>query len=444
MSGGGGKPQTSYAVMASAMALLLGLMWLLAHRALHGHDTLLGALGFLLLAGTLAGELLEPLKLPHLTAYLIAGLVAGPHALGLVGHHAVEEMTFVNSLALALIALAGGAELKLEVLRQEFRSISIGNALHIVIGAPVIALVFYLARPMIPFARQLTPSALLGVALLWGATAVSRSPAATLAILSQTRAKGPLANNVLAFIMLSDAVVAVFFAVTLVIAKPMIDPNLEFSSREIYALGHELLGSVAVGTTMGLLLAAYMRLIGAQMQLVLLVLGFVLWETLRYLHFDTLLTFLVAGFVVQNLSRQGPAFLHAVERLSSVVFVLFFTSAGAHLDLPLLGKMWPVALLLAGSRAVVTVATSKLSGRVAGDHPMVKKWGWSPLISQAGLTLGLVIIMERAFPAFGADLRSLGVATVAINEMVGPVLFKLGLDRAGETSQSPEPTRAAG
>jgi Kef-type K+ transport system membrane component KefB len=185
-----------------------------------------------------------------------------------------------------------------------------------------------------------------------------------------------------------------------------------------------------------------MRLIGAQMQLVLLVLGFVLWETLRYLHFDALLTFLVAGFVVQNLSRQGPAFLHAVERLSSVVFVLFFTSAGAHLDLPLLAKMWPVALLLAGSRAVVTVATSKLSGRVANDHPMVRKWGWSSLISQAGLTLGLVIILERAFPAFGGDLRSLGVATVAINEMVGPVLFKLGLDRAGETSQSPEPTRS--
>ncbi|MCS6901504.1 MAG: cation:proton antiporter [Polyangiaceae bacterium] len=262
-----------------------------------------------------------------------------------------------------------------------------------------------------------------------------------MAILSQTRARGPVANNALAFIMLSDAVVAVFFAVVLALAKPMIDPSLELSTREIYALGHELLGSIAVGTTMGLLLSAYMRLIGAQMQLVLLALGFVLWETLRYLHFDTLLTFLVAGFVVQNFSQQGPLFLHAVERLSSVVFVLFFTSAGAHLDLPLLGKMWPVALLLAGSRVVIAVITSKLSGHLVDDHPMVKKWGWSPLISQAGLTLGLVLILERTFPAFGADLRSLGVATVAINEMIGPVIFKFGLDRAGETSPSHQPTR---
>lgn len=442
MSGGGGKTQISHAVMAVALLLLLGLMWLTS-RGQHGldHEALLAALGFLLLAGTLAGELLEPLRLPHLTAYLFTGLLAGPHVMGLVDHHAVETMTFVNSLALALIALAGGAELRIETLRKELKSISIANALHIIIGAPTVAFVFYLARPMIPFAQQLTSTALLGVAFLWGAIAVSRSPAATLAILSQTRAKGPLTNNMLAFVMLSDAVVAVFFAVMLVIARPMIDPTAEFSLQGLKDLGHELLGSVAVGTTMGLLLAGYMRMIGAQMQLVLLVLGFVLWEVLQYLHFDTLLTFLVAGFVVQNLSNQGPAFLHAVERLSSVVFVLFFTSAGAHLDLPLLGKMWPVALLLAGSRAAVSFGTSKFSSWLANDHPMVKKWAWSSLISQAGMTLGLVIILERSFPTFGKDLRSLGIATIAINEMIGPVLFKLGLDRAGETSTSPEPTR---
>jgi len=439
------KPATPRLTMAAALGLLMGLMWF-ASRHLAGlghHETLLAALGFLLLAGTLVSELLESLKLPHLTAYLLTGIVAGPHVLGLVDHHAVEGMTFVNSLALALIALAGGAELRVAVLRKELKSVSIANGLHILIGAPFMALVFYLARPLMPFAQKLSPLALLGVALLWGALAVSRSPSATLALLSQTRARGPLTDNVLAFIMLSDAVVAVFFSVMLVVAKPLVDPSLGFSPRELTELAHELLGSVAVGTTMGLLVAAYMRLIGAQLQLMLLVLGFVVWEALRYLRFDALLTFLTAGFVVQNLSRQGPTFLHAIERLSSVVFVLFFTTAGAHLDLPLLGKMWPVALLLSGSRALVTVATSKLSGRVASDTPVVRRWGWSALVSQAGLTLGLVVIIERAFPAFGSDLRSLGVATVAINEVVGPLLFKLGLDRAGEISSAPPPVRTS-
>ncbi|MCS6901503.1 MAG: hypothetical protein RMJ98_10325, partial [Myxococcales bacterium] len=85
----------------------------------------------------------------------------------------VRNPYFVNSLALALIALAGGAELKLEVLQAELRSISVGNALHVVIGAPAMALVFYLARPMIPFTQQLTSSALLGVAMLWGVIAIS-------------------------------------------------------------------------------------------------------------------------------------------------------------------------------------------------------------------------------------------------------------------------------
>ena len=174
----------------------------------------------------------------------------------------------------------------------------------------------------------------------------------------------------------------------------------------------------------------------------LLVLGFVVWEALRYLRFDALLAFLVAGFVVQNLSNQGSTFLHAVERLSGVVFVLFFTTAGAHLDLPLVGHLWPVALLLGASRAGVAFGVSKLAGRVANDAPILRRWSWASLVSQAGLTLGLVVIIERAFPAFGAELRSLAVATVALNEVVGPLLFKFALDRAGEIATEPPPSRS--
>lgn len=435
-------PRSSRLLLVLALVLLGALMALVPHGDGSGdRQGLLAALGFLLLAGTLAGELLEALKLPHLTAYLLTGIVAGPHGLGLVGHHTVEDLTFVNSLALALIALAGGAELRLDILRQELRSVSTANLVHIVVGAPLMALVFYLARPMIPFARSLAPGAVLGVALLWGALAVSRSPSATLALLSQTRAKGPLTSNVLAFIMLSDAVVTVFFALVLVMARPLIDPSQSLSMRELTELGHELIGSVAVGTTMGLLIAAYLRLLGAQLQLMLLVLGFVVWEALRYLRFDALLAFLVAGFVVQNLSRQGDTFLHAVERLSGVVFVLFFTTAGAHLDLPLVGRLWPVALLLCASRAGISFGASKLSGRLSNDAPILCRWSWSALVSQAGLTLGLVVIIERAFPAFGAELRSLAVATVAINEVGGPLLFKFALDRAGEIPAGPPPSR---
>jgi Kef-type K+ transport system membrane component KefB len=183
-----------------------------------------------------------------------------------------------------------------------------------------------------------------------------------------------------------------------------------------------------------LLLAAYLRLVGKHLLLVLLALGFGLTEFMRYVHIDPLLSFLTAGFVVQNLSGQGDKLLHAVEQASSLVFIVFFGTAGAHLDLPLLGQLWPIALALCSARALVTVSTAGWSSRIARDVPVIRRWGWSGLISQAGLTLGLSVVIVRAFPEFGEGFRSLVIATVALNEMVGPVLFKFALDRSGEVA----------
>jgi Kef-type K+ transport system membrane component KefB len=203
-------------------------------------------------------------------------------------------------------------------------------------------------------------------------------------------------------------------------------------------LGHELLGSVAIGTTLGLFLAAYLRLIRGQLVVLLLALGFGLSEMLRYVRFDALLTFMVAGFIVQNLSRQGEKLSHEVEKLGSVVYVLFFATAGAHLDVPLLQRMWPVALVLSSVRGGATWLASRASSRLANDPPTVRDWGWSSMISQAGLALGVAAVIERNFPQFGSGFRSLSLATIAINEMVGPILFKRALDQTGETQHRAE------
>jgi Kef-type K+ transport system membrane component KefB len=169
---------------------------------------------------------------------------------------------------------------------------------------------------------------------------------------------------------------------------------------------------------------------------VLLALGFGVTEFMRYVHIDPLLSFLIMGFVVQNLTQQGEKLLGAVHSASSFVFVAFFATAGAHLDLPLLGQMWPVALALCAGRALSTYGAARLSSRLAKDPEPIKRWGWAPLVSQAGLTLGLSVVVVRTFPEIGTGFRSLVIATVAINEVIGPICFKFALDRAGEVSSS--------
>jgi Kef-type K+ transport system membrane component KefB len=395
----------------------------------------IAALGFLLLAGMLAGQLLEVVSLPHLTAYLLVGMVSGPHVLHLIDHDAVNSLQAVGTFALALIALAGGAELRVELLRPMLRSLSIATLVHGVIGSIGMTAVFLLLARFMPFAAKERLGVQIGIAVLWGVLAIARSPSAMLGVLAQTRADGPLTRYSLAFVMSSDVVVAVMVTLAIAIVRPLIEVGGTFSLEAMQELGHELLGSVSLGCSLGLLLAIYLRLGARQLLIVLLVLGFGLTEGLRYLRFDPLLTFLVAGFVVANFSAQAPKLMHAIEETGSVVFVVFFAVAGAHLDLPLLSRMWPIALGLAASRALITVFAHRVAVRWANDEPVVRRLGFASLFSQAGFALGLSAVIERAFPSFGPGFRALAIATIAINEMVGPVIWKLALDRSGEAGK---------
>jgi Kef-type K+ transport system membrane component KefB len=120
--------------------------------------------------------------------------------------------------------------------------------------------------------------------------------------------------------------------------------------------------------------------------------------------------------------------------------VVFFATAGADLNVPLLRDLWLVAIILAGSRGAITWVGALLAGRMADDPPALRKWAWSGLVSQAGLALGLAVIIAREFPSVGPQFGALAIATVALNEMIGPVLFKLALDRSGETSRVMAPS----
>lgn len=444
-SGAAAAPRAGLGAHAKHALLLVafGALLFYATRAVpdaHGGLWTIAAIGFLLLAGTLTSELLAPLGLPHLTGYLLAGIASGPYVLDLVDEQTVKSLSPVNTLALSLIALAGGAELDLAAMRRAARSLAWATLVQCLLVLVLVTATFVAARPLIPFARSLTLAPLVGVALLWGALAVTRSPSATLGILSQTRASGPLATFTLAFVMCSDVVVVVLLAAVFACVRPLIDPGASFSLHSFVQLGHDLFGSIALGTTLGLIIATYLRLVNRQMVVVLLVLGFGASTILDYLHFDTLLTFMVAGFIVRNMSKQGQKFVTYIEETGTVVYVVFFATAGADLDVPLLRELWPVALLLAGSRAVITFAGSRISGRLAKDSPVLRRWGWSGLVSQAGLALGLSVLVAREFPSIGPQFRALAIATVAVNEMIGPILFKLALDRTRETSGKRPPS----
>ena len=420
------------------LLVLVGLM-LLARNATPegGGSDVLTALGFLLLAGTVVANVLEPLGIPHLTAYLITGMVAGPHAAHLVDHRTVDDLSPINALALSLISLAGGAELRVSMLISAARSLLWSTLIQNVVVLLLMAGTFFALRPFLPFADALPLTAVVGVSLLWGMMAITRSPSATLGVLSQTRAKGPLSTFTLAFVMTSDVVVVVLLAIVFTIARPLIEPGTALSLRSFRELGHEVLGSVALGSTLGLLLAAYLRFVGRQLVLVFVALGLVMTQVLDYLRFDWLLIFITAGFVVQNLSTPG----RPVPRRHR--------AAGGdrlrHLLRHRRSAPGPAAAreaLAAGPRPGGRPGRVHVGARAASPaawpriRPTLRRWGWSGLVSQAGLALGIAARIQGEFPSFGAAFAAMAVATVALNELVGPVLFKTALDRTGRVRRA--------
>jgi Kef-type K+ transport system membrane component KefB len=416
-------------LVCTCLALAITRAEPLAHER---WNVILGV-GYLLLGGTVLANLIEPLHLPHLTAYIAIGVLAGPHVFEFVDHSMVERLMPVNTLAISLIALAGGLELEAKSLVRLLRSLFWSNLVQTLVVGIATTVAFVALAPYLPFVAGLAPASRFAVGAIWGLLATSRSPSATLAVLAQTQARGPLARWSLAFVMSSDVIVVVLFAFLLVAVRPLLIEGESLSSARLRVLGYEIVGSAALGTCLGLVLIAYVRLVGRQLLLVLLVLGFVVTDGLRYVQFDPLLAFLTTGFVVRNLSNQGEKLLFAVSRMSGLVFVVFFATAGAHLDMPLLARLWPVALVFFLVRFAATWLALRLTQRIVADTPAVRAYAWAPLISQAGLTLALSHTIEREFPSMASGFRSLVIATVAINEVVGPVLFKVALERCDET-----------
>ena len=240
--------------------------------------------------------------------------------------------------------------------------------------------------------------------------------------------------------------VLVIFQLALLVARAIMDPAAGISFGAVFEVGRELLSSLALGTTLGLATGLTLALTDRGTILFLLGLTFATSQLDAYFGYDSMLVFAVAGFVVQNLTRQGPKLLSAVRQLGiDHLRRLYLPSPqpGARpRPLAALRQLWPLALLLAAARGLATAAAAAAAGKLSRESPVVRRWGWAPLISQAGVALGIAIAVQAAFPAFGTGFGSLAVAVLGLNEAVGPILFKLALNRAGELDAVPEATAA--
>lgn len=443
----GPAEKTDYKVVGqSLLAILIVLLaiWLVENPL--GQEIKrngLFGLGFLVLGGLVAGRLCSIVGLPSLTGYLGAGLLAGPSISGIVNHEQVEQLRLVNSLALALIAMQAGSEFTIEMLKKNLRSLLHATWAHILFIGIGVTVTFLALRSHIGFLEGLEFSAVICVAILFSVIAISKSPAAVVAILGETKIKNKLSEHALGIVVILDVVVLIIFSVVMAFTKASLDPHTPFSLGGLSSLASEIIASIAAGTFFGLLIVVYFRFISREPILFIVAISYGVTALCSYLHYDTLLVFVVAGFVVTNFSNQAEKMVHTIESLSSVIMIAFFATAGASLHLSDLVDMWQLVIVLFLVRLVLTWVSEKTAHSIANSPPELKKYGFTPFVSQAGLSIGLSMIVYEKVPGIGGKIATLAISVVTLNEIFGPVLFKWGLNQVEKlnlrsTSKDPQ------
>lgn len=392
--------------------------------------------GILLLVADTLGALAHDLRTPRIVGYIVAGAVLGPSLTGLVPAEALGDMGMMKSLALGLIGLLAGAELRVDDLRQRWRSVlAILTFQAVFVGLAIIPTMVVL-RPWLPF-PPMGWLAFLAVAALFAVMMMANSPMVVLALLSEGHSRGPLAKTTLSVVLVADVIVIFLFTVAMSgVSAATGSAAVAHAGGVFLGLSKEIGGSILAGVILGAVLTLYVRYVKRELVLFAVVVVFASAAAADALHFELLLSLVVAGFLFENVAPvRAEPLLKALELTATPVFVVFFALTAAELALGSFASLWLVVLILVLVRGAAVWGANRLGARVGRAEEAVERDGWTGLIPQAGVTLGFAAIVAQDFPAIGMGLQALTVGVVALNTTVGPILFRQALGRAGELDE---------
>ncbi len=402
-----------------------------------------------LLAGLLMTRVFKPLKLPSVTSYLIAGVLIGPYCLGRlqldgIGFRSAEEvemLALISEVALGFIAFSIGNEFRLSELKKTGKQALIIGILQAIAATVLVDLALLCVHLAMP--DKLTVAQL----IILGAIATATAPAATLMVVRQYKAKGPLTSLLLPIVALDDAVGLVVFAVSFGIAKTLVSGGVDLISILVNPL-LEIICSLLLGAVMGWILTQLEKIFNSNTNRLNLTIAFVfLTASLSMLEFhiggvhigfSSLLVCMMLGTVFCNICSLSHDLMAASDKWTSPLFALFFVISGAELEL---GVFTDLSIVLIGVIYIVFRSIGKYTGtyasaKIAKCEPQICKYLGITLLPQAGVALGMCATAMQIGPQ-GSLVRNITLFAVLIYEMVGPLLTRQALTAAGDIQPIP-------
>ncbi len=408
-----------------------------------------------LLAGLLMTRVFKPLKLPAVTAYLIAGVLVGPYCLGALGieglgfktSESVGALSLISEVALGFIAFSIGNEFRLSDLKKTGKQAMIIGILQALVATALVDLallgVYYLMPGALTIPQLLT----------MGAIATATAPAATLMVVRQYKAKGPLTDLLLPIVALDDAVGLIVFAVSFGIARSLMEGAVDMVSILVNPLV-EIACSLGLGAIMGWVLTQLEKMFNSNTNRLNMTIAFVFLTVALsmmdfhagpvHISFSPLLVCMMLGTIFCNICPLSEDLMGASDKWTSPLFALFFVISGAELELGVFAEM---SIVIIGLVYIVFRSLGKYFGslgsaKLAKCSPEICKYLGITLLPQAGVALGMcTIAAEQLSGGQGALIRNITLFAVLIYELFGPVFTRWALTKAGDIKPMSEEVR---
>ena len=399
-----------------------------------------------LLVGLMMTRVFKPLKLPSVTAYLIAGVIIGPYCLGQTGieglgfhsHEAVAALALVSEVALGFIAFSIGNEFRLGDLKKTGKQAFVIGVFQALAATLLVDLALVVVHLMMP--DKLSLSQLITL----GAIATATAPAATLMVVRQYKAKGPLTDLLLPIVALDDAVGLIVFAVSFGIAKTLISGTVDLVSIIVNPLV-EIVCSLVLGAIMGWVLTQLEKMFNSNTNRLNMTITFVFLTVALsmmefhvgpvHISFSSLLVCMMLGTVFCNICPLSEDLMEKSDRWTSPLFALFFVVSGAELELSVFLD-W--AIVVIGIVYIIFRCFGKyfgtlFSAKATNCAPNICKYLGITLFPQAGVALGMCAIASAELGnGEGALIRNITLFAVLIYELFGPILTREALKAAGD------------
>lgn len=398
-----------------------------------GYSVLL-AFVITIVAGVLAGRAVEKIKLPAITGYVLAGIIIGPHVLGIVNTETLHALEIFTTIALGFIAFNIGAELYIPKVKKSGKEVVIIVLFQAIITYITVFIAYVLFGQPLWFA------------LILASIAVATAPAPILVIVKKYHAKGPVTNTLLPLVGIDDAIGILFFSISLSVGIGLAAGGEIHIAHAVFEGLTEIFLSIAFGSLLGVLLVLITKrnLKSHQTDFdeqqfyltVAVVLLCVIFANM--FHLSMILTPMAVGFVFTNLVKKDTYLKqeHIINNFLPLLLVAFFTIAGETINLTLLSSAGIIAVIYIAARTFGKLFGTYLGAVVAKSSDNVKRYMGLSLLSQGGVEIGLVFAataaLDKINPDYGVLIQTVVFTAILFFELVGPPLVKQGLCKSGE------------